>query len=221
MVSKTELRKLYHVTLGLILASIVQIFSMQWAYIVLSVLLLVATAAAMSVELGYKIPIIWHMAMGISKEQERREAVVGYDAIMAIFGGLIAALIFPKIAVVVSLLMFAFADPTASIVGKKLGSTRIWTGKSLEGAFAAFLVALIVASPFFGVHKALYVSGMFALTELVIPKYDNFALVLFGAMFGYYIYLCNCLPKVANVVWQTMAINKYTKLQRIIWNLKI
>ena len=189
MVSKTELRKLYHVALGLILASIVWAFSTQWTYIALSVLLLVATAAAMSVELGYKIPIIWHMAMSISKEQERKEAVVGYDAIMAIFGSLIATLIFPKIAVVVSLLMFAFADPAASIVGKKLGSTRIWTGKSLEGAFAAFLVALVMASPFFGVHKALYVSGMFALTEFVTPKHDNFAIIVFGAMFGYYIFV--------------------------------
>jgi dolichol kinase len=37
-----------------------------------------------------------------------------------------------------------FADPVASLVGVKIGKTKIWNGRSLEGTFAFFTIALFI-----------------------------------------------------------------------------
>ncbi len=62
-----------------------------------------------------------------------------------ILGLLFIVLLFPKPIVLMSVLFLAVGDPAAAVVGSRWGQTKLWKGKSLEGALANF-VATSIAS---------------------------------------------------------------------------
>jgi len=59
-----------------------------------------------------------------------------------------------------------FADPLASLIGVKYGKTKIWNGRSLEGTFAFFTVALMINLYFY--HQGIFVDVKnFALFSII------------------------------------------------------
>ena len=115
-------------------------------------------------------------------------------------GVLVAALLFPRDVVILSLIFLGLGDPIASIFGIIYGKNKIGS-KSLEGSIAAFIacslasVIYFVANDFFDhrIFLAVPLSGLWgALAELVDIKYldDNFTLPVlagFGLWGLYYV----------------------------------
>lgn len=115
-------------------------------------------------------------------------------------GVLLAAILFPRDVVILSLIFLGVGDPIASIFGILYGKNKIGT-KSLEGSLAAFLacsvasVIYFLANDFFDhrIFLAVPLSGLWgALAELVEIKYldDNLTLPIlagFGLWGLYYV----------------------------------
>ncbi len=105
-------------------------------------------------------------------------------------GVLVAALLFPRDVVILSLIFLGIGDPIASIFGILYGKNKIGS-KSLEGSIAAFIacsvasVLFYVANDFFDhrIFLAVPLSGLWgALAELIDIKHldDNFTLPVFA-----------------------------------------
>lgn len=60
-------------------------------------------------------------------------------------GLVLIALLFPKAACALAVLTLGFGDPCAALVGRRLGRTRLRTGRSVEGTLAFFLVSFVAA----------------------------------------------------------------------------
>jgi len=71
-----------------------------------------------------------------------------------------------------SLLVLAFADPAASVVGRIRGRRPLGKG-TVEGTAAFFIVAVLVLSRFVGVTLALPVAALAALAELLPVRVDD------------------------------------------------
>ena len=71
-------------------------------------------------------------------------------------------LLAPMIAVETGLLVLAFADPAASLVGKRWGSRKLWRQKSWAGSLAFLVVAFLVAAAFLTLKLAVPTWGTLA-----------------------------------------------------------
>ncbi len=60
-----------------------------------------------------------------------------------LLGVLVAVIISPKYIAITSLTFLAIADVAAAMVGERYGKIRIYNNKTLEGAIAFFIVAII------------------------------------------------------------------------------
>jgi len=56
----------------------------------------------------------------------------------------LALIFFQRDVAILACCYLVFADPVASLVGVKIGKTKIWNGRSLEGTFAFFTIALLI-----------------------------------------------------------------------------
>lgn len=77
----------------------------------------------------------------VLRETERKKLAAS-TAMMA--GVTITLFIFPKSVVLLSLLMFAFADPLASYFGIRFGKDKLIGDKSLQGSLAALVICFFV-----------------------------------------------------------------------------
>jgi len=105
-------------------------------------------------------------------------------------GSLVAFLVFPRDIAVVAVSFLAVGDVMATIVGKRLGKTRLF-GKTLEGDLACFVSCLIVGIIFYyaglDVSLLIIVVGSLAATVaeavlLPLPLNDNLTMPLFAGL---------------------------------------
>lgn len=74
----------------------------------------------------------------------RREEMHTYSSMVSfVLSSFIAVLVFPHPIASLSLLLLAFSDPAASIIGILFGEEKFYNGKSLQGSLACFVVAFI------------------------------------------------------------------------------
>ncbi|MDR3196008.1 MAG: hypothetical protein LBT58_04460 [Endomicrobium sp.] len=103
--------------------------------------------------------------------------------IWTLSGAFIAILFFPNKSIVfTSLLYLAFGDTAAALVGRTIGGHKIFTGKSLEGSFACFVVCFIIGLFLFNIQFALIGAVAAALIEAIPWKLnDNFWMQIINA----------------------------------------
>jgi dolichol kinase len=156
-------RNIFHVGMGVGAVGMYELFltytSTVWILLAISVL-------AGSLEITRKIWPQWNLMLMNSiffrriarpREHDRINSASVYT-----FTLLGVCLLAPMIAVEVGLLVLAFADPTASIVGKRWGVKKVWRQKSWAGSLAFLLVAFSVAFAFLTLKSALPTMGTIA-----------------------------------------------------------
>ena len=107
-------------------------------------------------------------------EQGRRTG-----AFYAVIGALCTILLFDKPVACAALLILAFGDTAASVVGRVVAGPRLVGEKTLSGSLAMFATGSLVALPFF--PPALAIGGTLAATivELLpLPVDDNLSVPL-------------------------------------------
>ncbi len=191
-------RKIWHVC---------GVFAIIWVYMTLpySTFLAVAICATSFVLImdfgrlySEKLNSVIQNSFSFCMREGERNKVSGMSY-MAV-GVLLAAILFPRDVVILSLIFLGVGDPIASTFGILYGKNKIGS-KSLEGSLAAFLACSIasviyfLANDFFDhrIFLAVPLSGLWgALAELVEIKYldDNFTLPIlagFGLWGLYYV----------------------------------
>ena len=121
----------------------------------------------------------------IRKEETSRLTGAGYS----LAGALIAFLVFPRDVAILALSFLAVGDAMATIVGKRIGKTKLLGKKTLEGDLACFVSCIAVG--FIGYFAGLDISWLAILlgalgatiAEAVpLPVNDNLILPLFAGL---------------------------------------
>jgi len=123
---------------------------------------------------------------GIGSATRKGEIKLYTAGVFGLLGILLAVLGFSKQVAVASIFILAFADPTAALLGRKVG-TYCWSHnppKSLEGSLGAFMVTLVIVCCFgFNPLWALVVAGSVMIFEsLPLLMSDNLVLPLMAGI---------------------------------------
>jgi diacylglycerol kinase (CTP) len=82
----------------------------------------------------------------VLREHERRR-IAGSTMMMA--GVALIVCLYPRLVVILTLMLFATADPLASFVGIRFGRDKLVGNKSLQGSLAAFVACFVVSLLFY------------------------------------------------------------------------
>lgn len=156
-------RNVFHVAMGL---SAVALYELVLTYSATIWVLGSLSAVALTLEVTRKVWPRWNHVLMHSIIFRRiarpREHGRINSASVYTFTLLGVCLLAPMTAVETGLLVLAFADPAASIVGKRWGTRKIWRQKSWAGSLAFLAVAFAVTAAFLTWKAALPTWGTIA-----------------------------------------------------------
>ncbi len=185
-------RKLYHMMMGLLCFSLYAFVLTQGQAVAL---LLGVGGVWVGLDLlRLRSPKVNSLAMALFGKLMRREELNGMTAnSFYILGMLVSVAFFSKPVVLLSVLFLALGDPIAAIIGSLYGKHKLIGKKSLEGAFANFLLCGAASFLFamgylnHAAETALtigLIGGLVSVTAELIPAPidDNFTIPVFSAV---------------------------------------
>lgn len=140
--------------------------------------------------------------MGPLMREKERNNYSGF--VYYAFGVALTLRFFDESLAIISCIFLIFADPISSLVGIRYGKTKLWSGKSLEGSLAGFVVCFIVTFIYslalisFSWNLVIFclIAGVIgSLAELssflvddnfVIPIFSAVGLTMINLYFGFY-----------------------------------
>lgn len=165
-------RKLLH-----ILIACVPIFSSLVYHTTLTVLFALLIIYMISECLrinGYSFPMFGRITKSSIRRMEERG--VAFGPVTLIFGAILSLLFFPPIIASTVIMIVAFADTAATIVGRRMGNHRIFYNKkkSWEGTIAAWIVAFLCGLIYLPISYALLAASFSSIIEsLPLKSLDN------------------------------------------------
>ncbi|MCS7279438.1 MAG: hypothetical protein NZ530_05205 [Thermodesulfobacteriaceae bacterium] len=81
------------------------------------------------------------------------------------------------------ILILAFSDPLASLVGFYIGKTRVYKNKTLEGALTFFLISFIISYFFLKCSWHTFFLSLFLTLVEVLTRRDNFWIPVGGTFY--------------------------------------
>ena len=162
-------RKLIHLVFGLGITGIVLVLDHTMATAVLAGGLFFGIILIDLILRGHTIPVISSLVNFV----DRCDPLPGKGALFFVISALLCVILFPKPVVVPALISLAVLDGIATIAGIRIGRTRIYNGKSLEGTVAGIVVTFLVLLLVMPVPGALIVAIIAGIIELYSPVDDN------------------------------------------------
>lgn len=123
---------------------------------------------------GYSFPLLGKITRSSVRKAEERDFAFG--PVTLILGAILSLHFFPTMVANIAIWIVAFADTAATIVGRSLGVHRIPYNKkkSLEGTFAAMIVAFLCGYIYLSIPAALLVAIFSSIIEsLPLKSLDN------------------------------------------------
>jgi len=190
VISSQAYRSMYHMLIGAILLLFIA-YGEEFTLVAL-VALLVALSIAEYFRLREKNALS-KFINDIFSPAFRGDESMGYlSGFFYILGVFLVVLLMPKEIAMASVSLLAFADPSATLVGKRFGKTKWSTNKnkSIEGSMAMLIVSIIVLAifhRFYGLEVSaitiIFVAIAVTLVEaLPLRVGDNILIPLLGAM---------------------------------------
>ncbi|CAN5662967.1 hypothetical protein BH23GEM11_BH23GEM11_02980 [soil metagenome] len=173
-------RRVFHALNGVLLAVVVLAQVLPW--VVLFGLLLLATLAALSLDLfRFGVPALNRFFFRVLRPlASPREAQGIASSTWYLVGCLVAVAAFPRDIAAGSILVLALADPAASWLGRRWGGRR-FGGGSVQGSGVFFAVASAVLLPFVvvpsGIPGVLLAAAAATLVEAFSGPFDDNLLV--------------------------------------------
>ena len=168
MRKETE-RQVVHLVLGTLLASVILLLGKFYSLVLLGTLIVAGIFLSELLNKGIRVePFHWFV-----KRLEREKVRPGQGTLTFVLGPFIALVFFEPNIVFLSVLILAFADSFSTIVGKGIGTIKVYNGKTLEGFIGGFLASLFVVIPYLSMPAALVSCLVASLTELLSPVDDN------------------------------------------------
>jgi len=165
-------RKLLH-----ILIASVPVFSSLIYHATLTVLFFLSIVYMISECLrinGYAFPLLGRVTKSSIRRMEERG--IAFGPITLIFGAIFSLLFFPPVIASTVIMIVAFADTAATIVGRSMGNHRIFYNKkkSWEGTIAAWIVAFLCGCIYLPIFYALLAASFSSIIEsLPLKSLDN------------------------------------------------
>jgi len=165
-------RKLLH-----ILTASVPVFSSLVYHATLTVLFSLSIVYMISECLrinGYSFPLLGRVTKSSIRRMEERG--IAFGPVTLIFGAILSLLFFPPVIASTVILIVAFADTAATIVGRSMGNHRIFYNKkkSWEGTIAAWIVAFLCGLIYLPISYALLAASFSSIIEsLPLKSLDN------------------------------------------------
>jgi len=136
----------------------------------------------MRLDLGVRIPFFDLFIR--TKEQDRM-----YGAIYFLCGAVISFSVFAYPIALTALLMTAFGDLTASLVGHKWGKTKLFRQKTYEGSIAGFIVNLMVGVIVLFSYGTFHIALIMAIVATIVEVLshhvdDNLAIPVIAGLVG-------------------------------------
>lgn len=165
-------RKLLH-----ILIACVPVFSSLVYHTTLTVLFALSIIYMISECLrinGYSFPLLGRVTKSSIRRMEERG--IAFGPVTLIFGAILSLLFFPPVIASTVIMIVAFADTAATIVGRSMGNHRIFYNKkkSWEGTIAAWIVAFLCGCIYLPISYALLAASFSSIIEsLPLKSLDN------------------------------------------------
>jgi len=160
-------RKIFHIIMGIVIAILIKYGILT----PISTLIVLALGIIISTIQRYKsLPIItWFLKNFDRKEHEN---IPGRGVIFIFAATLILMLLFSSDIVIASLMVWAFGDSIAALIGKHYGKYKFLFNnkKHLEGTLAGIIFGTIAAAPFVGSIHALIAAALAMIIEVVEIK---------------------------------------------------
>ena len=172
MLTKLEIkRKSFHILTGILIV----LFALYTQYAKLILVGIFIIGLLTSILSGkHEIPILGWFLKNFDRKNEPPER----GAILFLFGSILVLYIFPQEIALASILILAFGDGIATIIGK----TSNKKGKTLRGTLAGGISAIIASSFFISLPEAT-IASIFAMTaENRVKDYDNVLVPLTAAI---------------------------------------
>lgn len=124
---------------------------------------------------GKVVPLVGNITASCIRREERRHVVLA--PITLTLGVIISLILFPYKVAVAVILILAFADSAATLVGRVWGTMRIPYNKykSVQGSVAAFVVACICSALYFPLVAAVVAALVSSIIESLPIRDDNIA----------------------------------------------
>ena len=162
-------RKLIHMIFGLGIAGIVFFLDHATATALLAGGLLSGIILSDLILRGYTLPVF----SAIVDYVDRCDPLPGKGALYFAVSALTCVVLFTVRVTVPALVSLAVLDGVAAIAGIRFGRTRIYNGKSAEGAVSGIIVTFLVLLLFLPVYGALIVALVAGILEMFSPVDDN------------------------------------------------
>lgn len=123
---------------------------------------------------GYSFPMFGRITKSSIRRMEERG--VAFGPVTLIFGAILSLLFFPPVIASTVIMIVAFADTAATIVGRRMGNHRIFYNKkkSWEGTIAAWIVAFLCGWIYLPISYALLAASFSSIIEsLPLKSLDN------------------------------------------------
>jgi len=176
-------RKVIHIAVSVAAAAIAWELPGSFTRVIFLGVLLLALAAELVRRVHARSGTIFHRAFGAMLRVREHRGITGATSLAA--GFTLVVWIVPHPFAAAGILMAGLADAGAALVGRRFGRRRLRTGKSLEGSFACFAIALAIALffPLIRPPLALAAALVIMLVEMLpIPVDDNVVLPLTAAV---------------------------------------
>ena len=167
-------RRVFHASNGVILALAPESLGLapievRWLLFAVVVLLAALDVARL---MAPELNILFFRALPSLASPKEQGAIA--SSTWYALGALLTWVLFPPQLAVPAILVLAFADPSASVVGRLIGTRRFGKG-SVEGSLVFFLVACVVLWLWVGQPAVIAVAATVALLEILPgPIDDNF-----------------------------------------------
>jgi len=164
-----QARKIVHLVFGVAIAVVILLLPREESIMLFSGSLLVGIVLADLVKSGHRVPLVTFLVLHLEREGE----FPGKGAICFVVSSLFCTVFFPSLVAATGVLTLAVLDSTSALVGMHYGRKRLNGKKTFEGFLAGVVVNSLVLLVHFDPLRAISVSLVAGIVELVLPMDDN------------------------------------------------
>lgn len=172
------LRQFFHFLAACILILFLVFFGYLNFLVFIATGIFIALFFSIAIKKGF-LPELFHLR---KKVERKTEKIPLLGALTFLLGVSITSIVFQKELVIIgSIIVLGFGDSVSTIVGKKIGESKILSKRSFEGTMAGIIASFLALQFIFPAPVALITSLIGMLAEL-LPIDDNISIPIVSAI---------------------------------------
>lgn len=170
-------RNLFHLFVGLFIASMIYYLPREDTIGILGGLLFVGLIISKQIHAGQKLPI-FTKSLNIFERKDVK--FPGLGVITFLTGSITTILLFNDRIAFIAILILAVNDSLSTLVGMRFGTHKIYRNKTIEGFAGGLLSSFVIVLPLIGFINAFIVCLVASIIELFSVLDDNLLIPIFA-----------------------------------------